>query len=79
MSLTVAPIRGLCLMVMFVLASILSFIGMIGVTESDLETRPLVGWRRHLQGFVMRICRAGFFCMGVHKINVIGKLVRTFI
>ena len=76
MSLTVAPIRFVILILMIILAGLLSWIGMIGVSESDLASKPLTGWRRWLQKFLYRMGRWAFFCIGVHKLTVTGEKVR---
>ena len=76
MSLTIAPIRLVCVILLLGLAGFLSWIGVVGVSETDLTTKPLVGWRGKLQKFVLKIVRSIFFCMGIHRIEVIGKKVK---
>ena len=56
---------------------LLSWIGLLGVSESDLDTKPLEGWRRWLQKFIYRMGRWGFFCMGIHKLKITGEKVKN--
>ncbi len=76
MSLTIAPIRLVCVILLLVFAGFLSWIGVVGVSESDLTTKPLEGWRRKLQKVVPMVVRSIFFCIGIHRIKVSGKRVR---
>ena len=76
MSLTLAPIRIVCLFVLIGLAGILSWIGLIGISDSELSTKPFTGWRRRLQKLLYKVGRWGFFCIGVHRLKVIGERVR---
>ena len=79
MSVTVAPIRFVIRILMIILAGLLSWIGMIGVSESDLASKPLTGWRRWLQKFLYRMGRWAFFCIGVHKLTITGEKVRLLV
>ena len=76
MSLTIAPIRLVCVILLLGLAGFLSWIGVVGVSEKDLTTKPLVGWRGKLQKFILKVVRGVFFCMGIHRIEVTGKKVK---
>jgi uncharacterized membrane protein YuzA (DUF378 family) len=78
MSLTVAPVRMLALLLLIALAGTLSWIGLVGISELDLVTQPLTGWRRRLQKFVYRLGRWGFFCIGIHKLTITGERVRCY-
>ena len=78
MSITIAPLRFIGLFILIGLAGILSGIGLIGISENDLITQPLDGWRRLLQKFLYRMGRWGFFCIGIHKLKITGEKVRNY-
>lgn len=46
LTVTVLPLRVLAIAVLLVLAWVLAFIGLIGVSEEDLRTKPMTGWRK---------------------------------
>ena len=73
--LTLAPIRILGLCIFWSLANIVSVVGLVGVDDDHLRSKPLEGWRRKLQDLVVILGRAVFFCLGVHRVEVIGEKV----
>ena len=73
MSLTIAPIRFVSIFLLTALANLVSWIGMIGLSEIELATKPLLGWRQMLQTLVIFILRSCFFCMGIHWIKIVGQ------
>lgn len=75
MSVTIAPIRFFCLFFLLGIAGVLSWIGLLGISETDLVTKPLGGWRRRLQRFIYKMGRWGFFCIGIHKLKITGEKV----
>ena len=75
LAVTLAPIRVVAAAALIVASNAASMIGLVGVSDEDLESKPLVGWRRGLQGFVLLLCRGIFFCFGVHRVHVIGRQV----
>jgi hypothetical protein len=76
LSLTLAPLRLMCIIILLAFGSLVAKIGLLGVSDADSQKRPFGGWRRILQIVVMKIARAMFFCMGFHKIVISGKQVR---
>ena len=75
-AMTLAPIRILVLCILWPATNIVSMVGLIGVSDDDLRSKPLEGWRRKLQDLVLLLGRSLFFCLGVHRVRVIGKKVR---
>ena len=73
MSLTIAPIRFVSIFLLTALANLVSWIGMMGLSEIELATKPLQGWRQMLQTLVIFILRSCFFCMGIHWIKIVGQ------
>lgn len=46
LTVAVLPLRVLAIVVLLVLAWLLACIGLIGVSEEDLRTKPMTGWRK---------------------------------
>mgnify|MGYP006975922286 CR=1 FL=1 len=44
--------------------------------EESNNQLPFKSWRKCIQRLLLKILRLTFFCMGFHKINVIGHQVR---
>ena len=53
-------------------------VGLMGITDTDLEDRPLSGLRRFLQNVCYFLLRVGYFVIGIHWITVKGKKVSTW-
>ena len=75
MSLTLAPLRLFCILILLVWGWCLAKLGLCGLSEEDYSKSPFVGWRGKLQSHEKKILRLVFYCMGFHKINVIGRKV----
>ncbi len=73
MSLTLAPIRFMCVIFLLSFAAFVSRIGLM--CAGDPDARPFRGCRKSLQKFVLKIARAVFFCMGFHHVSIIGTQV----
>ena len=72
-SFTLAPIRIIIVLIIFIIAYIVTAIGYIGLADEDLKSAPLVGWRASVQEALCRLVRATFFVIGIHSITVIGE------
>ena len=72
---TIAPIRILVAMTLVLAANIVSVIGLVGVSDDDVRSKPFGGWRRGLQDFVLLLGRGIFFSIGVHRVKVVGRKV----
>lgn len=72
-SITLAPLRLIITLLIIVTTYLVAFIGMIGLSNQQLEQRRLTGWRSVLQDWIYRLFRAALFVMGVHTIRVRGK------
>ena len=68
MSVTIAPLRFLCVLFLMAFAAFVSKVGLL--CASDAETKPFGGVRKVMQDFVFKISRAIFFCMGFHEVLV---------
>lgn len=76
MSLTIAPLRLFIIFPLLFFNWILAQCCLIGKSEEDINSQPFTSWRQTLQRVILKIFRTVFFCMGFHKINVIGHQVR---
>ncbi len=55
--------------------SLLSRLGLVGLSGGRLESEPLAGWRRRLQSLLRGMARGCFFAMGFHWVEVSGEQV----
>ena len=74
-SLTLAPLRSLCIIIILILGWILARVGLLGKNDEELMSRPLTGWRKKLQNLLYVLGRAICFCMGIHRVKYVGEQV----
>ncbi|KAJ1529498.1 hypothetical protein ONE63_006271 [Megalurothrips usitatus] len=70
---TVLPLRVVAIAVLLVLAWLLAYIGLIGVTEEDLRTKPMTGWRKDTRSALCFLMRGLFAAGGFHRVHVKGR------
>ena len=75
-SLTIAPLRLLCVMVIILFGWVLARIGLLGTTDEELTNCPLMGWRKKLQRLLYALGEAISFCTGLHNVTTVGEPVR---
>ncbi|XP_071959020.1 lysophosphatidylcholine acyltransferase 2-like isoform X2 [Antedon mediterranea] len=73
MSVTVAPIRLLLVLVLILVDCLLANIAIAGLTQQQLESEPLKGWRRSLLNFAKYLYRGAFLASGYHWVKVKGQ------
>ncbi|KAK2164584.1 hypothetical protein LSH36_61g01016 [Paralvinella palmiformis] len=73
MSITIAPIRVICTVTLFIVAWICALLALAGLTEDELHNKPLAGWRLKMRNVVKDLGRLMMFCCGFHHIKVTGK------
>ncbi|XP_033124679.1 lysophosphatidylcholine acyltransferase 2-like isoform X2 [Anneissia japonica] len=73
MSVTIAPVRLILVMLILLLDCVIAKIALGGLTEQQLATKPMKGWRRMLLYPLWLLGRFQFFLMGFHYISVKGK------
>jgi len=77
MSITLAPLRLMCIVFLLFTGWCFAKIGLCGTGGGSYEEEsnnqlPFKSWRKCIQRLLLKILRLTFFCMGFHKINVIG-------
>ena len=75
LSLTLAPLRLICILLIVIFTWIVSKITLMGITFEESTSTPFTGWRKNLQWLVHKTMRAIAFCMGIHRIKVKGEQV----
>ena len=76
MSVTIAPIRVLCCVILLLLMWLFARIGLLGINDETLKTVPHTGWRKSIQNMLYGIGKAVVFCVGFHNVKIIGEQVR---
>ena len=79
MSVTIAPIRVLCCIILLLLMWLLARIGLLCINDETLKTVPHSGWRKSLQQMLYGIGKAVVFCCGFHNVSIVGEKVRIII
>ncbi|KAK3930099.1 Lysophosphatidylcholine acyltransferase [Frankliniella fusca] len=70
---TVLPLRVMAIAVLLVLAWLLACIGLIGVSEEDLRTKPMTGWRKDTKSVLCLLMRGLFAAGGFHRVHIKGR------
>jgi len=73
-SITIAPIRLILYLIMFILATSISYIGQIGLSDEESREKLLTGWRSWLQEAVAILIDFSVIVMGFHKVTVKGQM-----
>ncbi|XP_046993402.1 lysophosphatidylcholine acyltransferase isoform X1 [Schistocerca americana] len=73
LTVAVLPFRVAAIMVLLVLAWLLACVGLLGLSEDDLRSRPMTGWRRNARAVICCVMRGLFLCGGFHWVTVKGK------
>ena len=76
MSVTIAPIRVSCCVILLLLMWLFARIGLLGINDETLKTVPHTGWRKSIQNMLYGIGKAVVFCVGFHNVKIIGEQVR---
>ncbi|XP_055685445.1 lysophosphatidylcholine acyltransferase isoform X2 [Lutzomyia longipalpis] len=66
------PFRVFVICLLLLLAWFLACIGLYGLTEEDLRSRPMKGWRRFLKNIICLVGRCSYLAGGM-SIRVIGS------
>ncbi|XP_059617742.1 lysophosphatidylcholine acyltransferase isoform X2 [Phlebotomus argentipes] len=69
------PFRVFVICVLLLLAWFLACIGLFGLTDDDLRSRPMKGWRRLLKNLICLVGRCSYLAGGM-SIRVIGTQAR---
>ncbi|XP_034249443.1 lysophosphatidylcholine acyltransferase isoform X2 [Thrips palmi] len=72
LTVTVLPLRVLAIAVLLVLAWLLACVGLIGLSEEDLRTKPMTGWRKTVRGWISVLGRLSYE-MGGMSLVVKGR------
>ncbi len=78
MSVTLAPLKMLLGLLTLLAMWILASVGMCGVGDKEIQSRPLTGWRRCLQDTCFYLARTMFFFGGVVWIRMKGQRAQVF-
>ncbi|XP_034249442.1 lysophosphatidylcholine acyltransferase 1 isoform X1 [Thrips palmi] len=73
LTVTVLPLRVLAIAVLLVLAWLLACVGLIGLSEEDLRTKPMTGWRKDTKSALCFLMRGLFAVGGFHRVRVKGR------
>lgn len=73
MSVTIAPIRVLCCIILLLLMWLLARVGLLCINDETLKTVPHSGWRKSLQQMLYGIGKAVVFCCGFHNVSIVGE------
>ena len=75
LSITLAPLRLICIFILLLVIWIICKIALIGISFEETTTTPFTGWRQNLNVLVHKLLRVVAFCMGIHQITVTGEQV----
>ncbi|XP_052132605.1 lysophosphatidylcholine acyltransferase-like [Frankliniella occidentalis] len=70
---TVLPLRVAAIAVLLVLAWLLACVGLIGLSEEDLRTKPMTGWRKDTKNVLCFLMRGLFAAGGFHRVHIKGR------
>ncbi|KAI3381528.1 hypothetical protein SNEBB_008692 [Seison nebaliae] len=73
-SVTLAPFRLLVITVLVLLMSLLSHIGILGLSEEHLANVPISGWRLKVKNMVQKLAAGVVFFFGFHNVKINGEL-----
>ncbi|XP_046660532.1 lysophosphatidylcholine acyltransferase isoform X1 [Homalodisca vitripennis] len=73
LTVVVLPVRLLVIVCLLVLAWLLACVGLMGLSEADLQERPLTPWRRTVRGVSGVVLRCMMFFWGFHWVHVTGR------
>uniref|UniRef100_A0A1B6DYU8 Phospholipid/glycerol acyltransferase domain-containing protein n=1 Tax=Clastoptera arizonana TaxID=38151 RepID=A0A1B6DYU8_9HEMI len=70
----ILPIRLCVIMCLLIAAWLIACVGLYGITEEELQEKPLTGWRRVGRSAATKLIRSMMFVIGFHWLHVKGKL-----
>ena len=76
-SFTLAPLRVLCMLILGIIMWIITTIGVVGISDEELNERPVTGWRRKLRFAGDDLGKFICFCMGLSVTKVGHKVLYT--
>uniref|UniRef100_A0A1B6CA70 Phospholipid/glycerol acyltransferase domain-containing protein n=1 Tax=Clastoptera arizonana TaxID=38151 RepID=A0A1B6CA70_9HEMI len=68
----ILPIRLCVIMCLLIAAWLIACVGLYGITEEELQEKPLTGWRRKLRDLVTQLGRWTYYAGGM-RYTVKGK------
>ncbi|XP_065575073.1 lysophosphatidylcholine acyltransferase-like [Artemia franciscana] len=75
-SIVLFPLRVIGVATCLVTSYSIASIGLLGVSEEELKSKPMQGWRRTLQAIVSKIMVGLFYCSGF-RVRVKGRQAMT--
>ena len=72
----IATIRFICVLFLLFVQWLIARIGLCCQSDNQIYNRPMRGFQKKCQNGCRRVIRAMYFCIGIHSVDVKGKLVR---
>jgi len=66
------PLRLITCLVLVLLSSIIARLTLIGLSDEDVQLKPITGWRRYGKSFAAIMGRLCFISCGFHSVKVYG-------
>jgi len=67
---TFLPLRVICIAILLAVAWLLACVGLVGLDEKDVRTKPLTGWRRYYIDENLRVHTQKALNACVHKLSI---------
>ncbi|XP_045495804.1 lysophosphatidylcholine acyltransferase isoform X1 [Colias croceus] len=67
------PFRVIVICYLIVTAWFLACIGLYGLSEEDLRSKPMTGWRSKLRFYILSLMRLVVVAAGFHRVKVVGQ------